>query len=338
MLHEFDHLPEGVLDCTPQELAGLLPGPSLVHLPGRRPRPLFVSVLLHGNEPTGLYAVQRLLHRYVGRELPRALSLFFGNVAAARAGLRRLPGQPDYNRVWPGGDDSDSLEAHMMADIVARMAARRVFASIDIHNNTGLNPHYACVNELRNDNLQLATLFGRTVVYFVTPRGTQSAAMTRHCPAVTLECGKPGEQRGVEHASEFVEACLHLSHVPDSPVAEHDIDLFHTVARVTVPDRIEFAFEPDPAPLVFPRDLERMNFREVPAGTAFATCRLAEPLCLAVQDEEGRDVARRYFRRNGETIELRRTVMPSMLTLDARVIRQDCLCYLMERLRPPPAR
>jgi len=23
--------------------------------------------------------------------------------------------------------------------------------------------------------------------------------------------------------------------------------------------------------------------------------------------------------------------MPSMLTLDAQVIRQDCLCYLMER-------
>jgi succinylglutamate desuccinylase len=26
--------------------------------------------------------------------------------------------------------------------------------------------------------------------------------------------------------------------------------------------------------------------------------------------------------------------MPSMLTLNERVIRQDCLCYLMERLEP----
>jgi len=335
VLHEFDHLPEGVLDCAPDELASLLPGPSLVHLPGRRPEPLFVSVLLHGNEPTGLHAVQRLLHHYVGRELPRALSVFFGNVAAAQEGVRRLPGQPDYNRVWPGGDDLSSPEAQMMARIVDIMRERRVFASIDIHNNTGLNPHYACVNELRNENLQLATLFGRTVVYFITPRGTQSAAMTRHCPAVTLECGKPGEARGVAHATEFVEACLHLAAVPDSPVAEHDIDLFHTVARVTVPEDVEFAFAPAEAPLVFPRDLEHMNFQEMPAGTPFATCRLADPLCLAVQDEQGRDVARRYFRRNGEVIELRRRVMPSMLTLDARVIRQDCLCYLMERLRLP---
>jgi hypothetical protein len=30
-------------------------------------------------------------------------------------------------------------------------------------------------------------------------------------------------------------------------------------------------------------------------------------------------------------IRLRVPVMPSMLTLDERVVRQDCLCYLMER-------
>ncbi|MDV3241139.1 MAG: hypothetical protein LOY00_05035, partial [Methylocaldum sp.] len=28
---------------------------------------------------------------------------------------------------------------------------------------------------------------------------------------------------------------------------------------------------------------------------------------------------------------LKRAVMPSMLTLDKRIIRQDCFCYLMER-------
>jgi hypothetical protein len=28
-------------------------------------------------------------------------------------------------------------------------------------------------------------------------------------------------------------------------------------------------------------------------------------------------------------------VMPAMLTRDERVIRQDCLCYLMERLPYP---
>ena len=51
-------------------------------------------------------------------------------------------------------------------------------------------------------------------------------------------------------------------------------------------------------------------------------------------DEDGREVFERYFEvRDGE-LRTRRAVMPAMLTLNERVIRQDCLCYLMERFAP----
>ena len=79
-----NRLPEAFLDCPANRLAEILPGPTLFDLPGRDPRPLFVSTLLHGNEDVGLLAVQRLLASYQARELPRALSIFIGNVAAAR--------------------------------------------------------------------------------------------------------------------------------------------------------------------------------------------------------------------------------------------------------------
>jgi len=45
------------------------------------------------------------------------------------------------------------------------MRLRDVFASVDIHNNTGLNPHYGCVTALRHASLHLAAMFSRTVVY-----------------------------------------------------------------------------------------------------------------------------------------------------------------------------
>ncbi|MGW8271177.1 MAG: hypothetical protein ACWGNS_12040, partial [Burkholderiales bacterium] len=85
-----DRLPEAVLSADARALSAVLPGPTLVHLPGRRPEPLFVSVLLHGNETSGLRAIQKVLADYAGRELPRALSILFGNVVAAQAGMRRL--------------------------------------------------------------------------------------------------------------------------------------------------------------------------------------------------------------------------------------------------------
>jgi len=338
LLTETDTLPEGILDVSARELHTLLDGPTLVHLPGRRPEPLFVSVLLHGNEDTGLLAVQQLLAKHAERELPRALSIFFGNVSAAREGLRRLDGQPDYNRCWPSTELPESDETRMMRYVVDAMRERGVFASVDVHNNTGLNPHYACVNKLDNAYLQLATLFGRTVVYFIRPRGVASMAMAELCPATTLECGKPGQSHGVEHAVEYLDACLHLSEIPSHAVSEHDIDLFHTVAQVKVPDEFSFAFGHSAAHIVFDRELERMNFREVPPGTEFGATDPRSDAHLVAYNEAGEDVTDEFFEITDQRILLKRRMMPSMLTMNERVVRQDCLCYLMERLDLEAAR
>ena len=333
MLQELESLPEGLLDLEAPQLADRLAGPTLIHLPGRQPAPLFVSVLMHGNETVGWDAVKQLLERYAGgRQLPRALSLFIGNIRAAAQGMRRLAGQPDYNRVWPSSETEGTPEHRMMARVVEVMRERRPFASVDVHNNTGINPHYACVNRLDSRFLHLANLFGRTVVYFLRPRGVQSMAMAELCPAVTLECGKVGQAHGVEHAMQFLDACLHLTEHPQHPIVDQDIDLFHTVAQVKVPETVSFSFASSgQADVLFASDLDHLNFRELPAGTALGSVNGARQIAFDVRDEAGHDVVERYFRLDDGQICLRRPVMPSMLTVDESVIRQDCLCYLMER-------
>lgn len=335
MLRILDALPESLLTAQPEQLADLLGGPTLIHLAGRRQQALFVSVLLHGNETTGFFAIQRLLARYSGRELPRALNLFVGNVEAARNGVRRLAGQPDYNRVWPGTERPDSPERRMMAQLVDLMRERGVFASVDVHNNTGVNPHYACINRVDNRFMHLGSLFSRTLVYFIRPAGVQSMAFAGLCPAVTVECGKVGQSAGVEHALEFLDACLHLSEIPTHPVAAHDIDLFHTVATVKVPRTYSFGFADPSADIRFIEDLDRMNFRELPAGTLLARLNGIDVQPLQATDETGAEVSQDYFVVEDGAIRTLRALMPSMFTLDERVIRQDCLGYLMERYPLP---
>ncbi|MBU0592352.1 MAG: succinylglutamate desuccinylase/aspartoacylase family protein [Gammaproteobacteria bacterium] len=335
MLTQYKSLPDGLLDLPAARLGEVLPGPALIHLPGRHTLPLFVSVLLHGNEDTGWLAAQEILRKYAAAELPRALSLFIGNVAAARSGVRRLDDQPDYNRVWPGSEEAHPAERAMMQEVVDAMRARGVFASIDIHNNTGLNPHYACVNRLDQAFLHLAALFSRIVVYFIRPRGVQSAAFAELCPAVTLECGKPGTPGSVEHAVLFLEACLHLSEFPAHPVAPHDIDLFHTVATVKVPEQASFGFAAPDADIDFVSELDHFNFRELARGERLGRVREGSPVRLQVRDENDIDIGMRLFDYCQGEITLRQPLMPAMLTRDERVIRQDCLCYLMERIGVP---
>jgi len=364
MLTEIDYIPEGFLDVTPENLHSLFSGPTLIHLDGKRQEPLFVSVLLHGNETTGILAIQDILKRYNDKPLPRALSIFVGNVHAAREGQRHLKHQPDYNRIWPchiyESELSNGTPEHaMMEDILNIMRDKNVFASIDIHNNTGLNPHYACINKLDTRFFHLATLFSRTVVYFIRPRGVQSMAFAEICPSVTVECGKADHAYGTAHAAEFIATCLQLSEIPVHPVAPHDMDLFHTVATVKVPEHIDISFDgkhnsnSKANTICFLPNLDHLNFTELAPGVTlgYITGHINSPintgaveyenkqagtgeteLPVQVKDERGEIATRRYFNLEQGELRIMRQVMPSMFTLDIDIIRQDCLGYLMERM------
>jgi hypothetical protein len=172
-------------------------------------------------------------------------------------------------------------------------------------------------------------------VYFIRPRGVQSIAFAELCPSVTVECGKPGTPGSVEHAAAFMEACLHLSEFPAHSVAPHDIDLFHTVATVKVPEGVSFGFNAPDMDIDFVSELDHLNFRELERGNLLGRVRQGSAARLQVLGEDGEDVGARLFEYRQGEITLRQPLMPAMLTRDERVIRQDCLCYLMERIKTP---
>ena len=329
MLNEITELPAGFLDADHKDLLGLLSGPTLMHLKGDKPEPLFITTLLHGNEDTGLLALQMLLKKYLDKKLPRDLIVFIANVTAAAKDMRHLDNQPDYNRIWPGTDHEDCKETEMMAQVVDIIKARQPFASIDLHNNTGRNPHYGCVNRLSPQYLQLARLFSHTVVYFTTPIGVQSEALAAVCPSVTLECGKVGEVDGIEHACRYLETTMELEHLPAHEPS--DIDLFHTVARVVINDNTNFSFDGS-GDLNINGSIELYNFREIKEGVDFATLHHDQVPVFEVWDDHGNNVFDQFFEIRDCKIVLIKPVMPSMFTKNIEVIRQDCLCYLMERM------
>jgi hypothetical protein len=333
-------LPEGLLDLQSHELYKKLDGPTLFQLPGRRAEPIFISVLLHGNEPVGWNAIRHILY-HQKHELPRALSLFVGNIEAARYHQRHLEHQPDFNRIWPGANGcsaetaSDAPEYAMAKKVYQLMASANLFASIDVHNNTGLNPHYACVNKLDTAFLHLATLFDRTVIYFTRPEGVQSLAFSSLAPSVTLECGQPGNPQGVAHAIEYLSACLNLAEIPQHPVARQDIELFQTVAIVRVAPGVEVGFQDEAFDLRLIDHIDHLNFRELPSNTVIGWQKNQQALALSTIDEHDREVSSQFFHLDGNVLKISRPVMPSMLTRNIRIIHQDCLCYLMERLALP---
>ena len=338
MLDILDHVPDSLLELESDQLWQVLKSPTLIHLEGDRQPALFVSILLHGNETTSWLAMRELLRKYQdqiqNQKLPRSLSIFIGNIHAARYRQRHLEDQPDYNRIWQIGESSNILPEQVIAQqVITEMRSRGVFASIDIHNNTGRNPHYGCITRLDQASRKLARLFSKTVVYYTSPKTVQSYAFGQFCPAIVLECGQPDQPDGTAHALEYVETCLNLEsfdRLPDQFTA--DIDLFHTVAIVKIPEQMNFSFTGAPNDdITFPAEMDCLNFQELAIGAKFGKAKTAQAYLSAVS-EDGEEIGDRYFQIQDGEIYLKKALMPSMISLNPEIVRQDCLCYFMERL------
>ena len=329
MLNEMNRIPNDFLDCKAEDLHAVLKAPTLFHLEGINPQPLFICTLLHGDETTGLYAIQRLLKKYIDKPLPRAISFFIGNITAAKENQRRLDTQDDYNRVWPGSHHDDSSEKDMMQNITNIMEKKKPFASIDIHNNTGKNPHYGCINTLNPHGLVLASNFSDVAVYFTDPKGVQSSAFSDFCPSIVLECGQASDRSGADHALIYLEKILQMDNLADENSS--NLKLYHTIARVTIPKTTSMG--DDSKDVCLNSELENKNFQIIKEGTEFASINSKKDKLIVVNSESHEDITDEYMEREDNKLRFKKPITLAMYTTNERAIRNDCVCYLMEELR-----
>lgn len=326
MITVLDQMPEGLLSASPRELADFCDELSVIHLEGARGPPLVMSLMLHGNEPAGLLALQHLFGELGMRvdALPRSLTLLVGNVLAAQAGVRRLDDQADFNRIWeqPQGRAVWALK---------ELEHKQPLALLDIHNSSGHNPHFVGVTRLDRTTMGLAYAFSRRVVNVTGPSGMLAQAAASFTPSITLECGAPHDPEGFKVAASLAKRLLETGDVPMLPEAM-PVEVLENMCSFRLRDDAE---------LVFPDDLERTNFVDVPVGTplAFGADRTRGLIAI---DRDGEDVTDRFLRyehgASGEGTRGGRFVstsafVPVMMTLDERVMRQDCLGYAMKRRR-----
>ncbi len=318
-------IPPGLLQCDARDLYKILQGPTLIHLVGDKAEPLFISTLLHGNETTGFQSIQRVLRET--KRLPRSVSIFIGNISAARYAERHLATQQDYNRVWLPGEGDE----HAMAqDVIASMRRRNVFACIDIHNNSGRNPHYAIVATQEEAHIALAKSFGPRIVYATFPDSSCSAVFSKWCPAITVEAGIVGDASGVEHVSDFLRYCISsddwMNFSPES------FALYHTVAAIKIEESCSIGLLGEDADIELLPDVDRFNFNWLDPGTQLGKVRNGRSSCLRVEGVDDTMVISDYLGTERGVLQTVKPIMPAMLTTDCEIIKMDCLCYLMERL------
>ena len=305
-------LPASLADVPATALAEELGNPTLFDLRKPDRRPLFVSVLAHGNEISGWDAVRSLIDEI----RDASVMLFLGNIEAARHGVRALPGRVDFNRVWGGGD---TPEASLAAEVTDYAAAAEPYLAVDIHNNTGVNPPYSVICRTDHRTLEFAGAFAERALLANQPDGFQTRRFAGFCTAITVEVGMPDDPVSTVRATRFLARLLaNTPEPPDDAYRPESLALFKTVARVTVADCT--VIEPE---------TQRFNFRRAPVGTA-----LTRSGALAARAADGGDIGSEYFTTDSGAAVLKRPTTIAMYTGDLESARRDCLCYFLEPIAP----
>ena len=335
-LNIVNELPNAFLDISYRDIKKVFDQPTLVHLEGAKSPALFVSILLHGNEFSGLEIMQALLTKYKtdkGYTLPRDLWLFVGNVDAAQLGLRAIEGQIDFNRAWPGTPDPQTETAKLIKKIFDTITQDALFAAIDLHNNTGQNPHYGCITNVTEENKYLCSFFNHIGMVFKSPKGVSTMAFDEICPAITLECSTPGNKPAKEKAFALLDDLMHMDHFPTKSLAEHDLQLVKNSATVKINTDVSFCFEDDisshsDTDLTVVKNFDHHNFTMLEKDEVFAYTKVDNP--LVVLSPEGEDITHEIIQNRNGNLSLKTAMMPAMITMDKSIVLQDCLCYLLE--------
>jgi succinylglutamate desuccinylase len=331
----YERPPEALFSTPAPQLEQLLGGPALIHIEGQARLPLFLSVLLHGNETSGWQALCEVMSEIMSQQaiLQRDLILFIGNVAAAAQGVRSLPGQMDFNRIWRGEHGMTALAS----DVLDELAHQPLFAALDIHNNTGRNPHYSVLTEVTPQSIGLALLFSEKAVLVEEPDTVLTRAVQHFCPSITVEVGPVGDPESTFRTVDLLQRYLALEQIPAGVL--QDLQLHNSLARVHVKPGVRYEFADhlvqghlSDYDLVLTAGMEAVNFHDVSRDTEFAYSQQPMHEVLQVLDNNHKDVTSEFLQSDNGHITLKRALVPAMYTTDQVVIAQDCLCYFMEQI------
>ena len=211
---------------------------------------------IHGDEPCGARAVERLLDADLDPERP--VRLIVANEPALDAGVRYR--DADLNRAFPGNPDAEAYEVRLAAELLDAVEGCTTLA---IHSTQSYPEPFAVIDSM--DEVARATAPHLPVDAVVQTDAFTEGRLIEHPHTIEVEAGLQGSEGAADNAYWLTRAFLAATGVFPAPGAEdvvdaggrEDVAVFRLRERIPKPDAEVYE--------VFAR-----NFERVEAGEAFA--------------------------------------------------------------------
>ncbi|MDF2179420.1 succinylglutamate desuccinylase/aspartoacylase family protein [Aliiglaciecola sp. CAU 1673] len=325
------HANELEIGESPTDLLRRLGGPTVIDVPGLDgSRTRVVCTLIHGNEPSGFFALHRFLKE--GRQGQTNLRFILPSVPAALEPPlfthRYLPWEMDLNRCFPG-DTRTAL--HQRAQAVMKAVEEvNPECTWDLHNTSGSGPAFSVSLYDSPVHLAMAGYFTDRMILTGLRMG---ALMEQELadPIITIECG--GAMDSGSHETAFRGLCA-LAQAKDLQLGTiQKVELLRHPIRVELRQEQSLAYGYDRVSDVdvsICASIEHKNQGITPQGSFLGWINNGGLDNLIVRDEAGNELPQQMFTLDGDKLHTAKPLRFFMATTRADIAVNDCLFYVVE--------
>lgn len=267
----FDIIPTEI-QKNAEDFLRFLGGPAIINAGPNTDENVFISCLMHGNEPSGYFAVHKILQKISKQHhLKKKVHFAFMNVRAALEGEmfshRFCDDEQDMNRVWGAGSDNASQDriVKFMMNFIEKNEPELV---VDIHNTTGSNPVFAIINSLDKESIKAAAVASE-IIWSHSGSNTIINWSKDICPSIGVECGKNIDPLSDDNAVTVLRNLLiHFGALEGEVQPKQNIRLLYEAEPIKVDTHdIYVADENSGHDMVLINNIEGFNTVELNPGT-----------------------------------------------------------------------
>ena len=178
---------------------------------------------VHGDEPCGVRAVERLLEERP--EVTRPVKLIVANERALFRQERYV--DEDLNRAFPGDPEADTHEGRLAYDLEAELEGCLTFA---LHSTQSHSEPFAVVNGVRRRTREICSRL--PIASIVDTGDFIEGRLFTAIETLEVECGLQGSEQAAENADRLTRSFLTAVDALPGDTVTRDVPIFRLVDRI----------------------------------------------------------------------------------------------------------
>ena len=326
-----DRVDPAIVDGTVEDFLKVLQGPTAFFLQGmQQDRCRAMVTLLHGNEPSGVKALQRWL-RSGATPVVNVVCIVASIEAALLApsfSHRVAPGKRDLNRCFRAPfDDSQGEVAEQILEVLTNAKPEAV---VDIHNTSGSGPGFGVAVSSDEQHQALVSLFSDVLVTNDLRIGALMEIADHLCPTATIECGGRMDREADELAWRGLQAFMNMPEIFSRGAGGVDVKIVQNPVRLELAADCSLAYANGRSAnydLVLLPGIERLNYGAVAEATHLGWVGERGQDIFRAVDHDGNSIVDELITIDGDELYTARALKLFMVTNDPQIAKMDCLLY-----------